>query len=346
VSFGVDDKSEMRARVETGFEHFVDVRYKSDFEIATLLKENEIDIAVDLMGFSGYCRPGTFALRPAPVQVNYLGYPATMGADFIDYILADPVLIPEEMRIHYHEKVVYLPDSYMPSDSKRPVAARAPTRAEAGLPEEGFVFCCFNNAGKFGPETFGVWMRLLDKVEKSVLWLSDPGPAAVRNLEREAAASGIAAGRIVFAPPMPTQEDHLARIGLADLFVDTLPYNAHTTASDALWAGVPVVTTPGGTLAGRVAASLLQAIGLPEMVAQSLDAYESVALNLARDPSALRALKAKLERNRKTYPLFDTVRFTRHLEAAYANMWERRQRGQEPASFAIEHERPTSSLRP
>jgi predicted O-linked N-acetylglucosamine transferase (SPINDLY family) len=346
VSFGVDDKSEMRARVEMGFEHFIDVRYKSDFEIATLLKENEIDIAVDLMGFSGYCRPGIFALRPAPVQVNYLGYPATMGADFIDYLLADSVLIPEEMRIHYHEKVVFLPDSYMPNDSKRRVAARPPTRAETGLPEGGFVFCCFNNAGKFGPETFGVWMRLLDKIENSVLWLSDPGPAAIKNLKREAVTHGIAAERLVFAPPLPAQEDHLARIALADLFVDTLPYNAHTTASDALWAGVPVLTSPGGTLAGRVAASLLFAIGLPEMVAKSLDAYESTAVNLARDPSALRAVKAKLAGNRQTHPLFDTVRFTRHLEAAYTEIWKRYQRGEPAEAFAVERDESNRRLRP
>jgi len=244
-------------------------------------------------------------------------------------------LIPEEMRIHYHEKVVYLPDSYMANDSKRRVAERRPTRAEGGLPEEGFVFCSFNSAAKFGPEIFGIWMRLLDTIETSVLWLSDPGPAAVKNLKREAKARGIAPERIVFAPHLPAQDDHLARICLADLFVDTLPYNAHTTASDALWAGVPALTSPGGTLAGRVAASLLQAIGLPEMVAQSLDEYETIALNLARDPSALRALKAKLARNRGLYPLFDTVRFTRHLEAAFAEMWERCQRGEPPRHFAV-----------
>jgi len=335
MSFGIDDKSEMRARIEAGIEHFVDVRYKSDLDIAALLKENEMDIAVDLMGFSGFCRPGIFALRPAPVQVNYLGYPATMGADFIDYILADSVLIPADERIHYQEKVVYLPDSYMPNDSKRRAAARRPTRAEAGLPENGFVFCCFNNAAKFGPETFGIWMRLLDKIENSVLWLSDPGAAAVKNLKREAEARGIAAGRLVIAPYLPAPEDHLARIGLADLFVDTLPYNAHTTASDALWAGVPVLTSLGETLAGRVAASLLHATGLPEMIAKSLDEYESIALYLARDPAALGAVKAKLARNRETYPLFDTVGFTRHLEAAFTEMWERSRRGEEPRHFAV-----------
>jgi len=335
MSFGVDDKTEMRARVERSFEHFFDVRLKSDGEIASLLNEHEIDIAVDLMGYSGNFRPRIFALRPTPIQVGYLGYPATMGADFIDYILADSILIPEAMRECYHEKVVYLPDTYMANDLKRRIGEKKPTRAEVGLPKDGFVFCCFNNPCKLSPEVFAIWMRLLKQIEGSVLWLSDPGAPTVRNLRREAEAAGLVADRIILAPFLPAQEDHLARLGLADVFLDTLPYNAHTTASDSLWTGVPVVTSAGNALAGRVAASLLHAIGHPELVAQSPADYEAIALRLAKEPGALAAAKEKLARNRNTYPLFDTERFTRHLEAAFVTMWERYQRGEGPAHFAV-----------
>jgi len=334
VSFGVDDKSEMRARAERSFEHFIDIRYSSDREVAQTLKEHEIDIVVDLMGYSGYCRPGILAQRPAPVQVNYLGYPATMGTDFMDYIVADRTLIGDKDEKHYSEKVVYLPDSYMANDRNRRIAEHRPSRTEVGLPDEGFVFCCFNNPGKFGPATFDIWMRLLKSVDGSVLWLSDPGPAAVKNLRREAEARGITANRLIFAPFLPLAEDHLARLPLADLFLDTEPYNAHTTASDALWAGVPVVTAPDATFASRVAASLLKAIGLPDMVTNSPQAYEALALHLARDAAALVALKARLDANRETHPLFDTIRFTRNLESAYIAMWERAERGQAPESFA------------
>ena len=335
VSFGADDNSGMRARIERSFEHFIDIRYSSDLEVARTLRENEIDIVVDLMGYSGYSRPAILALRPAPVQVNYLGYPATMGAAFMDYILADGILIREQDQPHYTEKVVHLPDSYMANDRARRIGARRPSRAESGLPEEGFVFCCFNSPGKFGPQTFDIWMRLLKSVGESVLWLSDPGPTAKSNLRREAEARGVAPNRLVFAPFLPLPEDHLARLTLADLFLDTEPYNAHTTASDALWAGVPVLTVPGGTLASRVAASLLTAIGLSDMIADSPDAYEAKALHLGRDADALRAMKARLATNRETHPLFDTVRFTRNLESAFTTMRERAERGEAPASFAV-----------
>jgi predicted O-linked N-acetylglucosamine transferase (SPINDLY family) len=296
----------------------------------------DVDIAVDLMGFTGKSHPEILAHRPAPVQAQYLGFPGTMGTGFIDYILADRVVIPDEQRIHYSEKVVYLPDSYMPGDSKRPIADRTLGRAQAGLPERGFVFCSFNNSYKFSPEMFDVWMRLLHAVEGSVLWLSQNNPAAVRNLQRQAEVCGIAPERLVFAAFLPAPDEHLARLRLADLFLDTLPYNAHTTASDALWAGLPVLTCAGETFAGRVAASLLHAVGLPELVTQSVAEYEALGLKLARDPAALVALKAKLANNRDTHPLFDTVRFTKHLEAAYRTMWERQQRGQGPAAFAVE----------
>ena len=337
ISLGVDDGSEMRTRIQRSFEHFIDVRDRDDKEIAALLREREIDIVIDLAGYSGYCRPRIVALRPAPVQVNYLGYPATMGAEFVDYIIADRTLIGEADREHYSEKAVYLPDSYMPNDRDRRIAEHRPSRAEAGLPPDGFVFCNFNRAAKLLPETFDIWMRLLNAVPLSVLWLADPGrPLAIQNLRREAEARGVAAEKLIFAPHLPRTEDHLARLSLADLFLDTEPYNAHATAADALWTGLPVLTLKGKTFASRVAASLLAAVGLPEMVTETPQLYENVALMLAREPSTLAALKAKLARNRETAPLFDTLRFTRHLEAAYLRMWERAQSGAQPESFAVE----------
>jgi predicted O-linked N-acetylglucosamine transferase (SPINDLY family) len=323
VSFARDDESPMRARLGRCFDRFMEVQEQSDAEVAELLRRMEVDIAVDLMGFTGECRPGILAFRPAPVQVNYLGFPGTMGADYIDAIIADRTVIPEESVGDYSEAVVYLPDTYLPNDATRRIAERTPTRSEAGLPEKGFVFCSFNNSYKFTPELFDIWMRLLSRVEGSVLWLPEVNAAAVRNLRREAASRGIDENRLVFAPFLASAEDHLARLRLADLFLDTLPYNAHTTAADALWAGLPVLTTPGSTFAGRVAASLIKAIGLPEMIAPSPEAYEAMALQLARDANALAEIKAKLQRNRGIHALFDTARFTRSLEAAYAKLYER-----------------------
>lgn len=334
VSFGPDVPSETRSRLKGVFSRFVDVRRKSDREVADLLLELEIDIAVDLNGFTTDSRTGIFALRAAPVQVNYLGYPGTMGADFIDYVLADRVVIPEQEHAYYTEKVVYLPDSYQVNDSKRVIADRTPARAEAGLPEGGFVFCSFNNNYKISPPVFDVWMRLLGKVEGSVLWLYTSNAAAMRNLKKQAADRGIAPERLVFAPRIKI-EDYLARHRLADLALDTLPYNGHGTTSDALWAGLPVLTCLGTTFAGRVASSLLNAIGLPELVTHSLEEYEKLALELASNPQRLVAIKSKLAANRNTYPLFDTDRFRRHIEAAYTTMWERHQRGKPPESFAV-----------
>ena len=322
IAFLKDDTTAARRRLKPAFDRFIEVQDKSDVEVAQLLRQLEVDIAVDLMGFTGECRPGILAFRPAPVQVNYLGFPGTMGADYIDAIIADRTVIPEESLDHYSEAVVCLPDSYLPNDASRRIAERTPSRSEAGLPEKGFVFCSFNNSYKFTPELFDIWMRLLSRVEDSVLWLPEVNGAAVRNLRREAAARGIDEKRLVFAPFLASAEDHLARLRLADLFLDTLPYNAHTTAADALWAGLPVLTTPGNTFAGRVAASLLKAIGLPEMIAPSLEAYEAMALQLARDANALAGIRAKLQRNRDTHALFDTARFTRNLEAAYARLYE------------------------
>jgi len=325
----------MRKRLEAAFDRFIDIRRKSDAEVASLMTEMGIDIAVDLKGFTERGRPGIFALRPAALQVSYLGYPGTMGADFIDYIVADGTVIPEQHQSYYSEQIVRLPGSYQCNDSKRRIAETTPTRAEAGLPETGFVFCCFNNNYKITPEVFGIWMRLLHDVKGSVLWLLEGNAAASRNLRNEAAARAVAGERLIFATRQ-SLEDHLARHRLADLFLDTLPYNAHTTASDALWAGLPVLTVLGETFAGRVAASLLHAVGLPELIAPSVAAYEKLALHLARDPAALTELKARLARNRLAFPLFDTSHFTSSLEAAYLAMIERHCRGEPPAHITVQ----------
>ncbi|HYK81312.1 MAG TPA: tetratricopeptide repeat protein, partial [Micropepsaceae bacterium] len=334
ISFGRDDKSETRARIETAFDRFIDVTEMSDSEVAAMMREMEIDIAIDLNGYTGDPRTAILAYRPAPLQVNYLGYPGTMGAPYIDYIIADRIIIPEDQQSHYSEKIVYLPDAYQANDRKRRVADRTPSRTEAGLPEHGFVFASFNNTYKIGPEVFDAWMRLLRGIDGSVLWLLEDNSIAGANVRREAQLRGIAPERLIFAPRAKPDE-HLARHRLADLFLDTLPYNAHTTASDALWMGLPLVTCPGSTFPGRVAASLLRAIGLPELVTDTLADYEALALELAREPAALTAIKAKLVANRDSHPMFDTARFTRYLEAAYSTMWERQQRGDAPESFSV-----------
>ena len=338
VSFGVDDQSEMRKRLVTAFDQFHDVRRRSDEEVAKLLHDLQVDIAVDLKGYTQDTRCGIFAYRPAPIQASYLGFPGTMGAEFIDYVIADKTVAPFEHQAFYTEKIVHLPDCYQVNDSKRRIAERSPTRREAGLPERGFVFCCFNNNWKITPEVFSVWMRLLHAVEGSVLWLLGDNASAERNLRREAQVRGIDPARLVFASRL-SLADHLARHRLADLFLDTLPYGAHTTASDALWAGLPVVTRLGGSFAGRVAASLLKAIGLPELVTHSIEDYEALALRLAKDPSLLERYRRQLAKNRLTHPLFDTERFRRHIEAAYLQMWEIWQRGEHPRSFAVEAEK-------
>ncbi len=335
ISFVRAEASEMRIRLMRAFDDFIEVQAKSDREVAEIIRRMEIDIAVDLMGYTQPCRPGILSWRPAPIQVNYLGFPGTMGADYIDYIVGDSVIIPEEHRPYYSEQVVTLPGCYLPNDSRRRIAA-APSRSQAGLPDEGFVFCSFNNSYKFAPETFAIWMRLLRQMRGSVLWLPQTNDAAMRNLKREAETHGIPANRLVFAPFVPNAEDHLARLTLADLFLDTLPYNAHSTTCDALWAGVPVVTCEGTAFAGRVASAALQALGLPELVTHSLHDYEALALTLARDPNRLADVRAKLARNRVTHPLFDTERSTRALEAAFAQMWQRWQDGEQPAPFAVD----------
>jgi protein O-GlcNAc transferase len=333
ISLSPDDKSETRSRIETAFEHFIDVRGMNDAEAAARMRDREIDIAIDLNGYTGDARTGILAFRPAPVQVNYLGYPGTLGAPYLDYIIADAIVIPASEHGHYSEKVVWLPDTYQANDRGRRIG-ETPTRAQAGLPERGFVLACFNNSYKIGPEIFDIWMRLLGRVEGSVLWLLEDNAVAAAHLRREAEARGVGGERLVFAPRVKPHE-HLARQRLADLFLDTLPYNAHTTASDALWLGLPLLTCPGHTFPARVAASLLRAIAMPELIAASPEAYESLALELARDPAKLASIRAKLATNRDGTALFDTARCTRHLESAYITMHERQQRGLPPESFAV-----------
>ena len=287
------------------------------------------------MGFTSGCRPAILAFRSAPVQVNYLSYPGIVGTGHIDYILADRFVIPEDHRALFRS-LVHLPDTYLGSTPSSGCPSACPTRAELGLPEAGFVFCAYNNTFKILPPAFDAWMRLLSQVPGSVLWLSGANVTAVNNLRREAMARGVDPARLCFAPFVKEISDHLARYRLVDLFLDTLPFNAHTTACDALWAGVPVLTCLGSTFVGRVAASLLSAVGLPELITNSMEEYEALALNLATDPALLAGIKAKLERHRDTHPLFDSRRFTRHVETAFTQMWQRSQRGQPPASFAVE----------
>jgi len=320
ISFGPDDGSAMRARLVKAFDHFHDARQQSDREVAELLKALEIDIAVDLGGHTSGARPWVLAHRPCPVQAKYMGYPGTSGSDFIDYLIADKMVVPPDQERYFSEKIAALPDTLWVTDTTRAVLP-APTRAEAGLPEAGFVFCCFNHNWKITAPIFDVWMRLLSQVEGSVLWLLEGNAAIGANLRKEAATRGIAPERLIFAG-RTTPEQHLARQQLADLFLDTLPYNAHTTASDALWAGLPLITLPGQSFPARVAASILQAANLVELIVTDLAAYESLALTLARDPAALKAIREKLA-DRSAMPLFDTARFTRNLEAAYLAMLER-----------------------
>ena len=334
ISFGPERNSPMRQRLKNAFEHFVDVHGNTDHEIAELIRRSEIDIAVDLMGFTADNRLNVMARRAAPIQVNYMGYPGTMGSPYIDYIIADRTVIPEGDRTFYSEQVVFIPESYFITDDRQVISDRVPTRVQCGLPDSGFVFCCFNSNYKITPAIFDIWMRLLGAVDGSALWLLESNPTAMDNLRREARQRGIAPERLIFAGKMPVA-DHLARHRLADLCIDTLPCNAHTTGTDALWAGLPVVTCLGSTLAARVAASLLRAAGLPELVAETLKDYEALVLKLARDAALLASVKDKLAGSRDTCPLFDTGRSTRSMEAAYVRMWERHQSGSPAASFAV-----------
>ncbi len=321
-SFGRDAGDDMRGRLVKSFDRFIDARMMSDVDIARQSRALEIDIAVDLTGYTRDRRTGVFACRAAPVQVGYLGYPGTMGAPYFDYIIADKTLIPDESRAFYPEKAARLPHTYQCNDRKRAASGRGHARRALGLPESGFVFCCFNNNYKISPETFGSWARILARAPGAVLWLMEDNPQAAANLRAAAAARGLDPARLVFAPRVPTA-DHLTRHGAADLLLDTFPYTAHTTASDALWMGVPVLTRPGESFASRVAASLLMAIGLPELIAATVGDYEDMAVAFATGARDLAGVKAKLAANRLSTPLFDTAGVTAHLEALYQAMYDR-----------------------
>jgi predicted O-linked N-acetylglucosamine transferase (SPINDLY family) len=334
LSFGCASNGWMRQRLAGVRSDFLDVRALSDPEIAALARARQIDIAVDLKGFTQDHRARIFAHRAAPLQVSYLGYAGTMGAAYMDYLIADHTLVPEGGERHYCEKIIRLPHSYQVNDRKRPLAGKIPERRECGLPEQGFVFCCFNNVYKITRDTFDGWMRILGRVDGSVLWLLEDNPGALDNLRRAGQRRGIAAERLVFAAQLALPE-HLARQRIADLFLDTLPYNAHTTASDALWAGLPVLTRPGEAFAGRVAASLLGAVGAPELIVSTQEQYEERAVELASQPQRLEAIRAKLTANRLAAPLFDTPRFARHIEAAYRMIYERSQAGLPPQHIEV-----------
>jgi predicted O-linked N-acetylglucosamine transferase (SPINDLY family) len=335
VGWGRRNDGLVRRRLEAAFERFVDATELSDLQLATLLRELEIDIAIDLMGHTHGQRTGVFALRAAPLQVNYLGFPGTTGAPYMDYVIGDSVVIPAGEEDAYSERIVRLPHCCLPTDDGRPMAAEPPTRAAAGLPPAGFVYCAFNGTAKITRDMFRCWLRLLAHVPGSVLWLRAPGAAARENLQREARALGLDPDRLVFADAVASMASHLARHRLADLFLDTLPYNAHATACDALWAGLPVLTCRGRSFAGRVGTSLLQAVGLGELVAESMQEYEAKALEFAQQPGKLAAIKATLAARRTTHPLFDTDLYTRHLEAAYVSMTLRQRRGLPPAGLSI-----------
>jgi protein O-GlcNAc transferase len=313
-SYGRSKTGDLRKRAERDVDHFFDVTDLADREIIDLAHSHGLDIAIDLKGYTQHTRSAVFQYRLAPIQINYLGYPGSMGASFIDYIIADPIVIPEHQRKFYSESVIYLPHTYQPNDDARKISKANTTRTDFGLPEEAFVFCCFNYNYKISPHEFDIWVRLLRKVDGSVLWLMNSNKFAERNLRKEAEQRGIEPSRLVFAG-MLSHSEHLSRHKHADLFIDTFNYNAHTTASDALWSGLPVVTKRGKQFAARVAASLLTAVGLPELITETEEEYERLIFELASDTDKLSAIKVKLAGNRLKEPLFNTKRYTRNFEA-------------------------------
>jgi predicted O-linked N-acetylglucosamine transferase (SPINDLY family) len=328
-SFGPDADDEMRLRISKAVDEFIDVRHLSDRNIAELSRHYRVDIAVDLKGFTTNARYGIFAYRAAAIQVNYLGYPGSMGGGCIDYLIADTTVAPPERGSGKGETIVSLPRCYQLNDRKRRIASHTPSRGDLGLPEKGFVFCCFNNAYKINPETFDSWARILIQVRGSVLWLLEDNSWQVANLRLEAMARGLAADRLVFARRI-SLADHLARLQAADLFIDTLPCNAHTTASDALWCGVPVLTQAGESFASRVAASLLNAVDLPELITTTPTEHERVAIELATHSTRLTRMASILRDTREHSALFDTGAFTRNLEQLYADLSARHQMGIAP----------------
>lgn len=333
-SYGPDDGGPTRRRIAAAFDEFVDLQGSSPAEAARRMHADKVDILVDLGGYTRDARHQVMAMKPAPIQVNYWGYPSTMAAPFMDYIFVDQFIVPPEQQPFFTEKLVHLPGCYMPCDSRRPVSPETPRRSDCGLPDTGFVFCCFNSPYKITPAMFAVWMDLMRAVPGSVLWLLEGNPLVPVNLRRKAAEASVDPRRLIFAP-WTSAPQHLARYRLVDLVLDCYPYSAHTTGSDALWMGCPLVTVVGQTFASRVAGSLLQAIGLPELAAGSFDEYAATALRLARDPAALAAVRQRLAANRETSGLFDSGRLARNIERAYATMWQTYAAGEAPRSFAV-----------
>lgn len=334
---GWSDGSRYRQRIEKAFSKVYDISHLADFDAAKLIAENEIDILVNLNGFFGLGRQGVFAYRPAPLQVNYLGFPGTIGAPYIDYLIADELVVPPSSQEYYVEKIAYLPDSYQANDDQRMVSSRKFTKSELGLPERGFIFACFNNSYKITPATFDLWARILKSVEGSVLWILVDNMTAGDNLVVEASARGIASERLIFAERLDLAE-HLARHQLADLFLDTLPYNAHTTASDALWSGLPVLTLRGDTFPGRVSASLLTAIGLPQLITYSEDEYVDLAIDFAKNPIKMQEMKIKLNKNITTEPLFNSNIFSKNIEMLFSEMMARYSAGLMPETIYVKDE--------
>jgi predicted O-linked N-acetylglucosamine transferase (SPINDLY family) len=336
-SLGPDYDDGMRKRLVKTFDSFHDVREMPDQDIAELARSQGIDIAIDLTGYTQNGRSAIFPYRPAPVQVNYLGYPGTMGADFIDYIIADRTLVPEQSQKFYSEKIVYMPHCYQVSDNSRPAPEAEVSRAELGLPETGFVFCCFNHNYKITPREFDIWMQLLTKVESSVLWLRRSNEWAEVNLKKEAETRGVDPGRLIFAEKCDYSE-YLMRMTKADLFLDTFNYNAGAVANDALWCGLPVLTLQGQSYVARMACSLLTAIGLPELITTSVDEYEQLAFDLATNPEKLSAIKDRLSTERDNSVLFDTGQFTKDIETAYRRMYDRYFAGETPAHLFVDEQ--------
>jgi len=333
-SFGEDTKDEFNIRIKKGVDHFHDVRLMSNHEVVKLARSLEIDIAIDLMGITKESRQSIFAMSVAPIQVNYLGYPSTMAVDYMDYLIADHTLIPDEKQKNYLEKIAYMPNSYQPNLSKRSIFEISPSRQEQKLPEKSFVFCCFNNQSKITPSIFAGWMRILKATNDSVLWLLVNSISAANNLKKEAIKFGINKDRLIFARHI-SNDEHLKRIQSADLFLDTSPYNAHTTASDALKMGLPVLTYIGKSFASRVAASLLKAVNLPELITATQEEYESLAIELATDSKKMKIIKNKLVDNLSTSPLYNTSLYIQHLEVAYLTMYKRYQNGLNPDYIEI-----------
>jgi len=335
-SFGPETKDKMQLRLLETFDHFLDVRFKSDTEVVRLSREMGVDIAIDLNGGTAGNRIPVFANRAAPIQINYLGYPGTMGAQCFDYIISDATVIPVESQNYYSEKIIYLPNCYLPYDSTRQISKLEKDKADFELPSDAFVYCCFNASYKITPKVFESWMRILKATDGSVLWLSSQNQWATANLKRETEKRGINQNRLIFAEKLPSMADHLARQQLADLFLDTSPYNAHTTALDALWAGLPILTCPGESFASRAASSALRVIDMPELIADSLEHYESIAIELAKNPTKIKEIKEKIERNKFTSRLFDTKTYTSHLETAYKIIYERYHKDSLPEHIYIE----------